>query len=621
MLEGDYLNKPGLKLRMYVRLHDTNPVLRFRYELVIEKPLHLTKSSKKDAIAYLSTTLPEDASVKEIRFSEFNEMVHSFVLSERKVTSSQFEDQAQVMGPMLTSVSPAISSLVAYEHGSQVPDAYLSMKLGTDRDVVLKAVKGNYFDGEVIDAKNPFSTIWFDVAAIEGSETELAAAYREFVLKYMSENLESRKPYIFYNTWNFQERNRWWHQKSYLADMTQERMIKEIGVAHQTGIEVFVIHAGWFEKTGDWEPSKTRFPNELKDIKDLLNKYSMKLGLWFNPTAAAVSSKILAKNRDCVKTWNGKEEKPNKIWETEESYNMCLVSKYRDDFADELIRIAKETGVTYFKWDGISQYGCNDPHHFHGNEKNTQEERAESFSFELEKSMTYIIDKLCAAVPGAIVDFDITEGGRAVGLGFLASGKYFLVNNGPYYSNYDIPFEKGKTQSNVFFYPGPARDWICRTPLTFDKWIPSVLFLTHYLPDDPYENQSLSIGSLILGQNGIWGDLPSISKEGIDFFGKTLDKYKDIRNDITEATMIRNGAVGGSPEVYEKINPLTGKGTVVVFSSHPGTYHYITENFPDKSIWATRGTDVSFDKKGHAVLSLKFEKPEAKIVLFGVKNN
>ncbi|MFS8082868.1 MAG: alpha-galactosidase, partial [Ginsengibacter sp.] len=389
----------------------------------------------------------------------------------------------------------------------------------------------------------------------------------------------------------------------------------------QMGIEIFVIDAGWFEKTGDWEPSKTRFPNKLKDIKKLLDKYKMKLGLWFDPTAAAISSNMLAKNRDCVKTWDGKEDKPNKIWETEESYRMCLVSKYRDDFADELIRIAKATGVTYFKWDAISQYGCNDSHHFHGNKNNTPEERAESFSFELEKSMRYVVDKLCAAVPGAIVDFDITEGERAVGLGFLASGKYFLVNNGPYYFNYDIPFGRENGQWNIFFYPGPARAWICRTPLTFDKWIPSVLFLTHYLPDDPYENQSLAIGSLILGQNGIWGDLPSISKEGIDFFGETLGKYKKIRNDITEATMIRNGAVGGSPEVYEKINPLTGKGTVVVFSSHTGTYHYITKNFPDKSEWATRGTDVSFDKKGHAVLSLKFEKSEAKIVFFGVKNN
>ena len=120
------------------------------------------------------------------------------------------------------------------------------------------------------------------------------------------------------------------------------------------GIEVFVIDAGWFEKTGDWEPSKTRFPDGLKQIKKRLTEYGMKLGFWFDPNASALSSEMLAINRNCVKTWNGKEDQPAKIWETEESCRMCLVSKYRDDFADELIRIAKETGVTYFKWDAKS---------------------------------------------------------------------------------------------------------------------------------------------------------------------------------------------------------------------------------------------------------------------------
>jgi alpha-galactosidase len=91
----------------------------------------------------------------------------------------------------------------------------------------------------------------------------------------MNLNSESRKPYIFYNTWNFQERNKHWYKKPYLADMTTERMLQEIEVAHKMGIEVFVIDAGWFEKTGDWQHSKTRFPDELKQVKAKLDIYSI----------------------------------------------------------------------------------------------------------------------------------------------------------------------------------------------------------------------------------------------------------------------------------------------------------------------------------------------------------
>jgi hypothetical protein len=107
--------------------------------------------------------------------------------------------------------------------------------------------------------------------------------------------------------------------------------------------------------------------------------------------------------------------------------------------------------------------------------------------------MSRIADKVAAAVPGAIVDFDVTEGGRAMGLEFLSSGKFFLINNGPYYPNYDIPIDWDETYSNIFVQQGQARTWITRTPLTFDKWIPSVVFLTHYFPDDPQQWQEVDV--------------------------------------------------------------------------------------------------------------------------------
>jgi len=619
-LEGNLSEIPDITLRMTFLLADNNPVIKFRYELSTNSAHKLTKADGSDNIRYLKVSFKGSSSVKEIRFSEFNEMVHSFCLSERTIEPKSFADSIRLIGPMLVSTDGSNSFLVAYEHGSQVPDKFLEYELSPDKSVILKACKGNYYSGYQIDNAHPFRTIWFETGAVAGDIDLLASNYRSFVLHFISLNTESRKPYIFYNTWNFQERNRHWYKKPYLADMTFDRMMKEIDVAHRMGIEVFVIDAGWFEKTGDWAPSLKRFPDGLKSISRKLKENGMKLGLWFNPTVAAVTSKMLKDHRDCVITKDGDEGKPYPIWETEESYGMCLVSRYRDAFAEELIRLSKELGVTYFKWDAIGQYECNDPRHFHGNEANTPRERMESYAFEISRSMSYVVDKLTKECPEAIVDFDITEGGRAVGLGFLSSGKYFLINNGPYFFNYNIPFDRKNGQWNIFFYPGPARTWICRTPLTFDKWIPTSLFLTHYLPDDPYENQSMAVASLILGQNGIWGDLPGISKEGVDFFNKSLGLYKQVRNDMTETAMIRDGAVGGSPEVYEKINPATGKGAVVVFSSHAGSYSYITKMKPDKKTWNTKGVDLTFDSEGHAVINSVFSGSEAKIIFFGVSD-
>ena len=316
------------------------------------------------------------------------------------------------------------------------------------------------------------------------------------------------------------------------------------------GIDVFVIDTGWYEKTGDWQVSQKRFPDGLKAIKARLDQYGMKLGLWFAPPSAALTSAGLTNHQDCVISKNGNPSQPAEVWETEKAVNCCMVSRFGTDFADELIRLNRELGVTYFKWDAVEQYGCDAAGHGHGDATNSATERGDCYAFQMPLAMAQVAARVSAAVPDSICDFDMTENGRCFGLAYLAAGKYFLMNNGPYYRNYDLPIRPGE-DSNIFFRPGAARTWICRGPLTFDRWIPSTLLLTHYLPDDPMENQLICLGSLILGQNGIWGDLPAISPEGRARFGTVLGKYRQVRDDVARAFPIVEGALAGNPEIHE----------------------------------------------------------------------
>ena len=59
-----------------------------------------------------------------------------------------------------------------------------------------------------------------------------------------------------------------------------------------------------------------------------------------------------------------------------------------------------------------------------------------------------------------------------MGLAFLASGKYFLINNGPYYQNYDIPIEQGRTNSTYFSTRAPPAHGSARSPLTYESGYP-----------------------------------------------------------------------------------------------------------------------------------------------------
>jgi alpha-galactosidase len=623
-LGGPLVNNPDLSLEIIFRVAPANPVVRFRYRLVSRQTHLLSKKSGDDRLCYAGFTTNSNARYTEIVLSDFIELTHAYTLAERPISHANFVTGLKLTGPILAAQTTTGSILIAYEHGSTLPNTYVHFRL--DRDVIwLEAAKGNYFHNQRLDPTHPYETIWMQLAATPGDLNNLAAAYRSYILDYFSLSNASRQPFIFYNTWNFQERNFHWNKKPYLESINTDRILTEIDAAHDLGIDVFVIDTGWFSKTGDWQVDPKRFPQGIKPIKDRLDRYGMQLGLWFNPLAVAVTSQMSETHRDCVMVWDGKEVPPSPVWETEDSQPFCLATRYADSFADELIRINRELGVTYFKWDGIQQSGCSSPIHNHGDLSNSDSERAACYEFQMVNALVRIAEKVSSACPNVIIDLDLTESGRCMGLAFLSVGKFFLINNGPYYANYDLPMPG--TNENMFFFPGPTRPTICRSALAFDKWLPSILFLTHYFPDDSPDIQprwcqpegltdspEVNVASLILGQNGIWGDLPNLSISGKARFAEILGCYKQVRGAITQASPVRFGSLGSNPEIYEKLT--NEQGVIVIFSSRRGTYWYTTENQTGEPFWFNDNVAIKPIQHGRSLIEVTFKRPGAKIIFF-----
>jgi alpha-galactosidase len=92
--------------------------------------------------------------------------------------------------------------------------------------MTITAVKGNYFQGQSL--KNGYKSLWMNIGQLRVMWISIAKVHRHHILNYMSENVASRKPYIFYNTWNYQERNQAWHGNPYLHEMNKERMLKRL---------------------------------------------------------------------------------------------------------------------------------------------------------------------------------------------------------------------------------------------------------------------------------------------------------------------------------------------------------------------------------------------------------
>ena len=610
--KGNLADDETLSLEMIFRIAHDNPVVRFRYILKSAAKYFMTKSENKDMLNYMAINAADFTEIKEIRLSEFFEMTHSYHMTEYLVDRSVFENEKSVMGPIIFGKNGDYYMLLAYEHGSQVPDAYIEYKFNKDGGISMNAVKGNYLREQKLSKDNPYKTVWMEICGVRGDESKLAEIYREFILKYININYESRKPYVCYNTWAFCERNKFWNKKDYWTDTTNTRILEEIEYAHKIGVDIFVLDGGWSQEVyGDWRINYDKFPNGLGELKAKLDSHGMRFGIWFGPSYMIPGIEAHKENIDCEAKVNGEYVQYRRGF-------MCLVSRYKEEFIKMLFKMVREEGVTYFKFDGVGQYDCDEPGHGHGDESHTNKERLERFAFMMPETLNYIADTITAEYPEVIIEFDITESGRSVGLSYLASGKYFIINNGPYYSNYNIPIPSDM-YNNIFVYPGEARAMICRDILGYDKWLPSSLFLTHYLPDDPENSQAINIISLMLGQNGIWGDLLGISDSGIALMANLIEKYKKVRDDITESFPVRTGNIGGSPEIHEKISKKTGAGMIAIFSSvvFEVEYSYITKNKPGEKYWCSEGIFVNYLKDGTAAIDIAFDKPGAKVVFFG----
>lgn len=617
MFEGVFESDTTMLLQITFRVADDNSVVRFCYALKASGNQKLTKTEGKDNLEYLSYNLESLPKATDVRLSVFNEMIHSCHLTEEPIYDIDFKNSVSVVGPIIWGSNGKTTFLSAYEHDSMYPNNFLEYVLAPGRAVGLKAVKGNYYSGQ---PANGYETIWFEVAGINGDEEDMAKQFRDFILKYQSLNLTSRKPYIFYNTWGRQERAVWAGGK-YLTTMNQDFTLKEIERAHEMGIDVYQLDAGWCDKTGDWTLNPEYFPDGFKKLKEKLEGYGMKLGVWMNPAKVAIASQTYQDNKNNLKTWNGKPKEPSLVWEMELSTDMCLVSPYWEYYANLLIRMNKEFGVSYVYWDAVGQSGCDGPGHFHGGAEVSIQERRDCYGFLLPVYLGKIMEKVCSACPDVIFDFDVTENRRiGVGLQFLANGRYFIMNNGPYFKNFDLGESLlPNNNHNIFINPGPARTWFVRSVLDYDKWIPSNLFLASYQPDDPEDSQFINLASLVLGQNSIWGEILKTSPEGTALFHDVIGKYKTIRDDVIVSSLIHTGNPGDTPEIYEKINPETGKGVVAIFTNMKGRFSYTTKNAVASEIWQNQGFNVEINENGYAKIEGEAREPMAAIIFFGVK--
>jgi alpha-galactosidase len=611
VVAGPLAEDPSLALEIRFRVSDHSPVVRFRYRLTGDRPRRLTRSGDEDEIVYLRTSFAGLPRATEVRLSEFVAPLHSYRLTEREVAERDFESRLGIMGPILLATDGRRSALVAYEHGSQSPDAFIRYDLGPGRSVVLRAVKGSYWSGLTVDRDHPLDTVWLEAALAAGDETRMAESFRTFVGKELSTNPATRAPRTLYDSRTLGGRALRRDGERALDLRSASRVQAEIDAAARMGVETFVLGSGWLDGTGDRAAGPGRSPEGLAPLMARLDAHGMKLGLRLDPTATTRSGRAYAANRAYAMSWKG-ETRPWPGGGTGDGVSLCLVSPWGEALIDDLVRLHRETGVTYFRWDGVGQYGCDAPGHGHGTAANSREERAQAYAFRIGPRLAELAERLGERVEGAVVDLDATEAERPLGLAFLTAGRYVL---GP--CDLDPPARQQPAGRSPFCRPGPARTWITRSTYAYDRWAPSQLLWAEAVLDDPGTSPRAALASLVLGHDAIRGDLLSVPPESVERIGTLLGLWRQVRDSVEAAAPVRSGVVGGSGEVHEKIEHETGRGLIAMFSSVGGRRRYVSAHRVARPWWASAGTKVALDSEGRAVLDVTFESPGAALVFFG----
>ncbi|HEY2469126.1 MAG TPA: alpha-galactosidase [Terracidiphilus sp.] len=215
--------------------------------------------------------------------------------------------------------------------------------------------------------------------------------------------------------------------------------------AHQLGLEMFHIDAGWFRGVGDWYPNLQKFPHGLAYIADAAHKKGMRFGLWVDWTQAALDTSPGALNaRDPkVRDWLVTDLSPT--WKPEEFKGQTTdlgVPAAHDYFEKEVNRIITDYHLDMLEHDGyLVAQGCvRDDHPHAPPNRSTMKivhdwgsdfviaDNSTDVSYHAVHAYYDIYAKMRQAHPGLIFEI-CDDGGRMVDFGSAAHGDYFSITD------------------------------------------------------------------------------------------------------------------------------------------------------------------------------------------------
>lgn len=190
------------------------------------------------------------------------------------------------------------------------------------------------------ELETPEIVIAYSNEGIGGMSRELHNAYRNHLINKRFVN--KQRPIVI-NNW----------EATYF-DFDNEKLMRIIDAAEDTGIDTFVLDDGWFGKRnddksslGDWVVNEEKLKGGLKTVIDYVHSKGMKFGLWFEPEMISEESELYRKHPDYAIKIPGREPSRHR--------NQLMLDLTRSEVRDYIVssvnKVLKENKIEYVKWD------------------------------------------------------------------------------------------------------------------------------------------------------------------------------------------------------------------------------------------------------------------------------
>jgi len=473
---------------------------------------------------------------------------------------------------------------IAYEHGSpdgEEPDDFVTINAKrnkSDYQVRISLNQGAYYDDQILSENSNFTSPWYSFGIYNGDGFEPAEKkIWKYLYSYICENLTSRIPLFYYNTWGMQ-RDEATKGKDIREVLTQERIKEEIGYASQLGVELFVLDDGWQNYMGDWNPVANRFSKGLKPYVDELKTKNIVAGIWMALFAVDQNSKLAIEHPE----WLIRDSLNNPIVGRWDKNVACFETEYKNYFISRCKTLIDQ-GIRYFKWDGMDKHFCSDPNHKHGGQDVSPSERNVLHLYALPLDVTDAINQLKEYQSDIIIEVDITEAHRSVGLAILSEARYFWMNNGAsWYGDYSS--YRAKSMRMV-----TNKYW---------SFLPSTLqtYANFPLNNPLYNSQRYNVSSSLIGGGGFWGNIALMTDKERNRVGNLVNSIKRVESESMAIRPKVTGVVGSSPEIYEFVNFEKALGKVIAFSSSAIKKEYVLHSIAGNNLLALLNNSYSLSE-------------------------